>query len=153
MVHVVVEVPRPYSPHGGRPPLLPGTFVDVRIAGRTLSDAIAVPRHTVHEGDTVWVADGSTLRIREVEIARADRETAYITGGIEAGERIVVTPLDAVSNGMRIRTTEAPVEGGDGASESGADVVAVVISGDDEIGRNSQFSVLNAQFPSGRRPA
>ena len=106
MVHVVVEVPRPYERRGDRPPLLPGTFVDVRIAGKTVADVAAVPRHAVHEGDSVWVAEGSTLRVHQVEIARADRETAYVTGGLAEGERIILTPLDAVTDGMTIRTDD-----------------------------------------------
>ena len=40
MVHVVVEVQRPYSTGDGRPPLLPGTFVEVSIAGSTLAEVV-----------------------------------------------------------------------------------------------------------------
>ena len=38
----------------GKPALLPGTFVDVRIFGRTLSDVVLVPRHAVRNGGEVW---------------------------------------------------------------------------------------------------
>jgi RND family efflux transporter MFP subunit len=106
MVHVVVAVPRPYVQRGDRPPLLPGTFVDVRISGRTLADTIAVPRHAVHEGGSVWVAEDTTLRVRKVEIARADREIAYVTRGLQDGDLVILTPLDAVTDGMKIRTSD-----------------------------------------------
>ena len=43
MVHVVIEVPRPVRDLDRPPALLPGTFVDVRIFGRTLEEVVAVP--------------------------------------------------------------------------------------------------------------
>jgi len=103
MVHVVVEVPRPYETSSGRPALLPGTFVDVTIFGHTLSDAIAVPRYAMHEGDRVWVFDDGKMDIREVVVARADRERALVTSGLNGGDLLVVTPLDAVTDGMALR--------------------------------------------------
>ena len=110
MVHVVVEVPRPYEVSSDRAALLPGTFVDVMIFGRTLADAVAVPRHAVHEGNTVWVFSDGTMDIREVEVARSDREFALVTSGLGSGDLIVLTPLDAVTDGMALRLGDGDPE-------------------------------------------
>jgi RND family efflux transporter MFP subunit len=103
MVHVVVEVPRPYDASSDRPALLPGTFVDVTIFGHTLADAVSVPRYAMHEGNRVWVFDNGKMDIREVVVARADRERSLVTSGLSDGELLVVTPLDAVTDGMALR--------------------------------------------------
>jgi RND family efflux transporter MFP subunit len=108
MVHVVIDVPRPYETSGGRPPLLPGTFVDVRIFGRTLEDVVAVPRFAIHDGDRVWVFADGALEIREVGIVRADREQTLVSSGLGAGDLVIVSSLDAVTDGMTIRRADAP---------------------------------------------
>jgi RND family efflux transporter MFP subunit len=103
MVHVVAEVARPFDATDQRPALLPGTFVDVTIFGRTIEDVVEVPRYAVHEGNQVWVYDDGVMDIRAVEIARADRERSLISSGLEDGELVVLTSLDAVTHGMALR--------------------------------------------------
>lgn len=115
MARVVVEVDDPYR--AGRPPLLPGSFVEVAIEGGSMADVAPVPRHAVHEGDTVWVVSDGRLEIRPVEVLRRDRETVYVGDGLAAGERIVVSPLDAVTDGMKVRVAEA--DGPDALAVSG----------------------------------
>ena len=106
MVHVVVVVREPFAGRDGRPPLLPGTFVEVAIAGRQLDDVVVVPRHALREGDRVWVAAGGVLEVRDVEVLRRDRTQAYVGGGLEPGEALVTSSLDAVTDGMAVRTQE-----------------------------------------------
>jgi RND family efflux transporter MFP subunit len=125
MVHVVVEVPRPYDASSDRPALLPGTFVDVTIYGRTLSDVIPVPRHAMHEGDRVWVFSDGAMDIREVEVVRADRESALVTAGLEDGDLIVLTALDAVTDGMALRIA-------DDSSDQAAETTSAIPSSEPE---------------------
>lgn len=103
MIHVVVEVADPYRTQDDRPPLLPGTFVDVRIFGRTLDGVAPLPRHAIHEGNRVWLFEEGTLRIREVEILRSDRQQSLVASGLTSGERVIVSSLDAVTDGMKVR--------------------------------------------------
>jgi RND family efflux transporter MFP subunit len=111
MVHVVIEVSDPYETSDGQPALLPGSFVDIRIAGRTLHDVVSVPRHAIHDGGRVWVFDEGKLGIREVEIVREDRQQTLISSGLENGDLVIVSALDAVTNGMTIRRTDADAGG------------------------------------------
>ncbi|MEM1203478.1 MAG: efflux RND transporter periplasmic adaptor subunit [Acidobacteriota bacterium] len=99
MVTLVVRVEDPFD---GDPPLLPGTFVDVAIEGRTLDRVVAIPRFALREGDAVWVVEGETLRIRPVDVVRRDREQAFLAG-LGGGDELVTSPLDAVTDGMKIR--------------------------------------------------
>jgi hypothetical protein len=108
MVHVVIEVARPYETSADHPALLPGTFVDVRIFGRTLDEVAAVPRYAVHDSNRVWVFNDGKLEIREVEIARADRQSTLLSSGLSEGDLVIVSSLDAVTEGMTIRRADAP---------------------------------------------
>jgi len=103
MAHIVVEVQRPFAASGGRPPLMPNTFVDVRIFGSTLDDVVPLPRHALRDGENVWVFDDGSLRILGVDVARADRERVYVSAGLEEGDEVIVSALDAVTDGMKVR--------------------------------------------------
>ena len=103
MVHVVVEVKDPYAASENRPALLPGTFVDVKIFGRTLDGVVPVPRFAVHDGDQVWVFDEGKLKIRRVQVLRSDRHQTLVASGIDADELVIVSSLDAVTEGMAVR--------------------------------------------------
>jgi len=111
MVHVVIEVQNPYETSDDHSALLPGSFVDVRIAGRVLADVVSVPRHAIHDGGTVWVFDEGKLTMRGVEIAREDRQQTLISAGLDEGELVVVSVLDAVTDGMAIRRADAETGG------------------------------------------
>ncbi len=114
MVHVVVEVADPFARSEQRPPLLPGTFVEVTIAGRTLADVVPLPRHALREGDTVWVFEDGRLHFREVEVARRDHQLAWVGAGLDGGAQVITSALDAVTDGMAVRTAADPQpEGGE----------------------------------------
>jgi len=82
---------------------MPNTFVDVRIFGSTLEDVMPLPRHALRDGERVWIFDDGSLRILDVDVARADRERVYVSAGLEEGDEVIVSALDAVTDGMKIR--------------------------------------------------
>ncbi len=106
MVSVVVEVPEPFRDADGRPPLVPGMFVELRIKGKILKDALEVPRYAIRSGNQVWVINEDRLRIKQVRIARQDKEYAYVVSGLGDNQAIVVSALEAVTDGMLVRTGE-----------------------------------------------
>lgn len=106
MINVIVRVDKPYA---RRPPLAIGLFVTVEIEGRHLPKAAVVPRPALHEDDVVWVTDvENRLRFRKVDVARVQGDTVVVEAGLKEGERVVITPLKAVTDGMTIR--HVPVE-------------------------------------------
>ncbi len=104
MVHVIIAVSVPFDTSSGRAPLVPGMFAEVVIYGRTLQKVIAIPRHALRGGNTVWVVNDGRLYIRKVEIARSDHQSAYVVSGLDVNSPVVVSSLDVVTNGMRVRT-------------------------------------------------
>ena len=67
---------------------------------------------------TVYVIDDEgRIDFRRVEVLKAGIETVVLQGGLEQGERICLSPLDAATQGMRVRTDEtgaAPAGPGEG---------------------------------------
>jgi membrane fusion protein, multidrug efflux system len=110
MVHLVAEVKDPYGrgPKSGTAPLAVGMFVRAEIAGRRLSDVFVVPRGALRGADQVLVVDDSSrVQIRRVQIVRGERDWVVIGGGLAPGERVSVSPLDVVVDGMVVRTADA----------------------------------------------
>jgi multidrug efflux pump subunit AcrA (membrane-fusion protein) len=106
MVHVVVRVPDPYGKaaavHGV--PLAVGMFVDVVLEGLRAHGVFVLPRKALLEGQRVAViGDGDKLSLRDVELLRATRENVVIGAGLEDGDRVVLTRLDALIDGMSVR--------------------------------------------------
>ncbi len=112
MVNVVIEVRNPFAQDGGKPSLLPGSFVDVRIFGRTVEGLVPIPRFAVHNGNEVWVANDGSLEIRQVEVVRSDRERAFVRGGLSDGDAVVISSLDAVTDGMTVRAVGSEDDAG-----------------------------------------
>ena len=104
MISVVVEVPDPFKVSKNESPLLPGLFVEVLIHGKTLRDAVAIPRDAVREGNQLWLVKDNLLRIQSLDIVRADKDFAYVVTGVEDRVDIVTSSLDAAVDGMKIRT-------------------------------------------------
>lgn len=102
-VPVVVEVPRPLDGSESRPPLLPGTFVHVRITGKTLHHAVAIPRQAVHEPNRLWLVRDGRLLTQSVEIVRTDEEYAYVASGLPDEVLIVTSKPDGLVEGMAWR--------------------------------------------------
>jgi RND family efflux transporter MFP subunit len=109
MVHVVAQVRDPYGRHrtSGGAPLAVGLFVEAEILGRTVEDVIVLPRAARRADGRVLVVDGEDrLRFREVEILKAGEDRLVLRSGLAAGERVCLSPLDAVVDGMKVRTQE-----------------------------------------------
>ncbi|EDY81889.1 efflux transporter, RND family, MFP subunit [Verrucomicrobiia bacterium DG1235] len=111
LLYVVARVNDPYarSESSDRPPLKVGTFVTAKIQGETIEDAFEIPRKALRENDTVYVvSDEERLEIRPVSVYQRGTEHALLTDGLKSGDRICLTPLQYVVDGM-----EVTIEGAD----------------------------------------
>ena len=101
LINVVVRVDNPYA---RRPPLAAGLFARVEIEGRRLEAAALLPRSALRPGNQVWtVDDDQRLRFRKVRVARLSKAGALIDKGLAGGERVIVSKLKAVTDGMAVR--------------------------------------------------
>jgi RND family efflux transporter MFP subunit len=113
MVNIVARVEDPYGRNGSTQsaPLAVGLFVDAEIQGRRVENAFVLPRAALRDEDRVLIVDREArLRYRPVEVLRAQRGQVVIGAGLEPGERVCVSPLQAVVDGMQVRVFEEPAE-------------------------------------------
>ncbi len=112
MVRLVAEVPEPFGRargESGAAPLPSGLFVEARIRGVRSAGVFAVPRAAWREGRHLLVVGAEDrLSIRVPELIRVERDRVIVRRGLEAGERLVVTPIEAAVDGMPVRPIEAP---------------------------------------------
>ncbi len=103
---VVIEVDEPTAGDSithAADRLKPGMFVTVRIQGRRVENVHRLPRHLVHDGDTVYLAADDQLNVQPVTILRRFKKSVLISHGLSDGDLVVTTPLSGVVPGMRIR--------------------------------------------------
>ena len=113
MVTLIARVADPYGrgEEPDRPPLAAGLFVEAEILGYEVEDVVILPRSALRTSDQVLVvSEEDRLYFRRVDVLRSDAETVVIRSGLDSGERICLSPLDAVVEGMRVRavTDERP---------------------------------------------
>ena len=99
--HIAVKV---LPTEGSDFPLPPvGLFVNAEIAGKTLDDVKEIPRRALLEGNrAIVVMADNKIAFRDLTIPRLTRDTALVGGGLEAGDRVVLTRLSAPVSGMEV---------------------------------------------------
>ncbi|MCG8527367.1 MAG: efflux RND transporter periplasmic adaptor subunit [Opitutales bacterium] len=110
VLYAVAKVEDPYGIHSeesGSVPMSVGMFVEASIQGKTYDHITVVPRFALRGKNQVLVVDEENLlRRRDVEILRTDPKFAYISEGIDEGEKICLTALEYVVEGMPVEAVE-----------------------------------------------
>lgn len=99
-------IPSPYAPdpeQPERPLLAAGQFLNAEIEGKTLTNVIKVPRYLLRaDNQILLIDDQDRLQLRRVNILYRGRHDLYLDGGVQEGERIVLTPLGISVAGARV---------------------------------------------------
>ena len=120
LVHVVARV----SNEDAELPLPVGLFVQARIAGRTAADVAVIPREALQgQGVVLVVDDEDRLRFRQVEVLRVEGNEALISSGLEGGERVCISVIQAPVDGMTVRPVD-PIASASASVEVEGDEVA-----------------------------
>jgi HlyD family secretion protein len=87
--------------------LLPGTSADVEVVLEARDGALRLPTSALLEGNRVLVASDGRLEERPVEIGLRNWDYAEVTGGLDEGQRVVIS-LDRVEvkPGARVEVEE-----------------------------------------------
>ena len=110
MVHVVARVDDPYgrTQDPSRPPLAVGLFVEAEILGKQAENVVVLPRAAMRDTGQVLVLDEeSRLRFRRVDVLRTARDQVVVRSGIAPGDKVCISPLETVVDGMRVRDASA----------------------------------------------
>ncbi|SDR66478.1 efflux RND transporter periplasmic adaptor subunit [Christiangramia echinicola] len=106
LARILVRVPDPLAKDSekDKPELMIGSFVEAHMTAEEIKNIVRLNRDLVRTNNTVWVMQDGELQIREVEILLSDSQYSYISEGLEEGDKVVVTNLSTVSNGIKLRT-------------------------------------------------
>lgn len=111
MLHAVARVDRPYDVSPGQPPLAVGLFVRATIHGREVEPVYLAPRKAFrYDRDLMVVDRENRLRLRQVEILRREPDQMVFRAALAPGDRVCVTPLEAVTDGMQVRVLDEAVD-------------------------------------------
>ncbi len=103
----------------------PGQFVNVRLVLQTLKGALLVPTQAIQisqQGPYVFVIkDGDTADLRPVKIGQRQGDRTVITGGLQAGEQVVVTGQLALAPGGKVAIKNPPAADGAGSGAPAQD--------------------------------
>lgn len=105
LIYAIAELDEPFLPIAGssKLPMKRGLFVDAVIDGRELSGVFSLPRYALRDADTVYiVSDDNRLHRRKVEIIQSDTQRTIISAGLEAGERVVTSPVAYFTENMPV---------------------------------------------------
>lgn len=100
-----IEDPYALDSASGNQSVVPmGTFVAANIDGTRVDGVVRIPRFALRgNNQIVFVDDDNRIRIRDVDILRADAEYAFLSSGAEEGDRIILTTIETPLNGMKVR--------------------------------------------------
>ena len=106
MARILVAVKNPLL---GDHPMLLNEYVRIEIEGSSLEEAYQIPRVALHDDRVVWLATPeSTLEIREVTVGWRDATDVIVSGGLQDGERLILTNLSTPISGMQLRIAGDP---------------------------------------------
>jgi len=107
MLRAVAVIDDPFGLASGAPPISPGLFVRATIRGRRAAGLYSVPRSAVLDGDRVLLADPQDrLMIRPVQVLQWTESEALVEGGLEDGDRLILTALPVTAEGMKLEVRE-----------------------------------------------
>ena len=83
-------------------PIKVGMFVNATIEGKSFNDIYVIPREKVRDGE-VWVLNNEgILSKRNVSVLRYEKDKALISDGFEKGDKVLLTRLDVLVEGMKL---------------------------------------------------
>lgn len=108
VLHAYVEVRDPFKDVSvGQAALGPGLFVDAEIDGTVLEGVVTIPRSALRGEDEVYLAGSDdTLTIQKVEVQSSTRDRVVLTGGLNSGDKVIVSPIRGAATGMKIEVVE-----------------------------------------------
>ncbi len=103
--YAIIEVAQPFTQQSTA--LRFNTFVNVNLAGRTLHQVYPIERGYVTLDNKVKVfSSKSKLIYKDIKIEYADEHYNYISSGINANDKIIITGLSHIKAGDELKLTQ-----------------------------------------------
>ena len=103
MAQILISVKNPLDANEDKQPLLLGSYVRIEIEGDVIPDVYALPLSALREDSKIFtVSETKQLVIKQVKPVFAHSNTVYVTGEIEDGDVVIVSPLKNALEGMLV---------------------------------------------------
>ncbi|ASM51547.1 hypothetical protein PESP_a3789 [Pseudoalteromonas espejiana DSM 9414] len=103
MSSLVVRINDPYGLKTKQPAIKFGSYVQVNFAGAMLNNIYRLPQSLVNN-QTVWIVnDQQELEPRKVTVVREEGEYFYISSGLNADDKLVITLPEYPQKGMQVK--------------------------------------------------
>ncbi len=104
MARLLVEIKDPFRLNNKKTPLLLGSFVQVSIQGKNITDVYKIPRPALQDKSKVFiVTDNNALHIQPVSVLWADIDFVFIDKGLDRDSRIVISNIPSPIEGMSLK--------------------------------------------------
>jgi multidrug efflux pump subunit AcrA (membrane-fusion protein) len=105
---VVIAVNNPYEGviPGKRPPLLKGMYTAVELYAPA-REMIVLPRKAIHQGRIYIAKPNNELEIREVNVRHMQGRLVILDGGVDEGEKVIITDVIPVLEGLPLKLIHA----------------------------------------------
>ena len=80
-----------------------GTFVRVKLAGETITDAIQIPAEALEDDKRVYVMQGDRLLSRQVQLIHREPDRVLVSGDLKDGESVIVSKVRGLVEGMKVK--------------------------------------------------
>lgn len=100
--------------------LFPNQFINVRLAVRSIQDAVTIPADAVQfgsRGSYVYLVVDGKATLRDVALGASDGVRVVVENGLAGGEQVVLEGLDRLREGRDVVLTDSG--GADGAPPAG----------------------------------
>ncbi|MDE1189052.1 MAG: efflux RND transporter periplasmic adaptor subunit [Pantoea sp.] len=92
--------------------LLPGMFVRARLDEGTDPQALLIPQQAVTrtprgEATTLVVGNDNKVEVRTISVSQAEGDKWRVNGGLQAGERVIVSGIQRAQPGMTVKPVAA----------------------------------------------
>jgi RND family efflux transporter MFP subunit len=103
LIYLVARLEDPYSLNCEQPVVPFGMFVSATIEGKAYTNVVKLPRYALRGMDTILVVDkDNRIDIRKVDVLKTDADYVYVADGIGDGERVCLTALEYVVQGLKV---------------------------------------------------
>ena len=108
MTYAVAEIQNPFKedPNSDRHPLSIGMFVEAEIEGRSIANAVPLPKQIIYRGDEILVLNANNeIAMQKLTIVQSDGDSV-VAVDIPSGTRVVGTRIGLPVPGMKVTTSE-----------------------------------------------
>ncbi len=98
--YITAEIDKPYS----EPEFPAGLFVTAKIKAKPAAQATRLPLHAIHKNNTVYLLVDNQLKVQPVDILFQEEDNVIITNGLDNGDKVVITKMDIMFDGMQVST-------------------------------------------------